>query len=79
MVWKTIVIVIALILLPACDDIRGIEICRIDWSEQTGYCAKGDDDIERKLDELDDWFAVSQSDFNKIATKLEECERLGDP
>jgi hypothetical protein len=76
MVWKkALVLSTLLVLLSSCDDIRDIEICKIGWVDQIASCARNGEESERDLEELDEWYAVSETDLRKIATKLEECER----
>lgn len=83
MVWKkTLAFLAALAALSAftgCEDLRSFEVCKVlkktDPVRWGAECADGDKEYFKTVPEMDGYFCTNETDFRKIMTRLEECQR----
>ncbi len=69
------IVILFLFLLLGCEEMRGINVCKIDAKKNIAHCANGDDKKDKPLSEMQDWYAISKNDMQKMAEKLQNCEQ----
>lgn len=76
MAWKKALMILV---LSACNNPRNVEVCILKTAENKAFCAKDDKRYEKPIVELNNYFAMPETDARKVFDKIEQCERAEKP